>query len=145
MKKTFKKFNVSDVVIIIGILAVLCGLLLRNPIERMFTDLFYQTNIEYVVTVSANDAKTMQVGREIKDIDGDSLGVVKFIKPNTSLRDDNGVIIGYNVTIETVGMTDKLGTYIGNSMFIAPRMTLEVYSDSSIPIVCVVKKIESDR
>ena len=145
MKNNFKKFNVSDVVIIIGVLAILSGLLLRNPIERMFTELFYQKNIEYVVSISANDAKLLHEGAELKDVHGDFLGTVKFIKPNTSARDVNGIIIGYNVTIETVGMTDKLGTYIGNSMFIAPRMSLEVYSESSDPIVCVVKKIESDK
>ncbi|MBE6623823.1 MAG: hypothetical protein E7621_06550 [Ruminococcaceae bacterium] len=145
MKTGFKKFNIADAIIIIGIIAIVSGLLLRNPIERMFTDLFYQKNIEYVVSISANDAKLLREGTEIKDVHGDSLGTVKFIKPNTSARDDNGIIIGYNVTIETVGMTDKLGTYIGNSMFIAPRMSIEVYSGSSDPIVCVVKKIESDR
>ena len=144
MKNRLKKFNSSDVVLIIGLLAVISGLLLRNPIERMFTELFYQKNIEYVVSVSANDALVLRAGSEIKDVHGDFLGVVKSNKPNTALKDDNGDFLEYNVTIETVGMTDKLGTYIGNSMFIAPRMSLELYSDSGDPITCVVKKIETN-
>ena len=57
MKKILKKFNLADVVIVIGILAIVCGVLFRNPLERMLTELFYQKDVQYVISVSANDAK----------------------------------------------------------------------------------------
>lgn len=144
MKNTLKRFNVADVVIIIGLLAIIGGILFRNPIENLFTELFYQKNIQYTISVSADDAKMLSEGLVITDVNGNDLGTVKYIKPNTSAKDIYGVVIGYNVMIEAVGMTDKLGTYIGNSQFIAPRMSFEFYAGSSDPIDCIVKKVESD-
>lgn len=144
MKNKLKKFNASDVIIVVGILAVICGILFRNPVEKLFSDLFYQKNIEYVVIISAEDERLLDEGAEIKDARGESLGVVKLIKPDALSKDENGVFSSYSVTIETVGMTDKLGTYIGNSQFIAPRVAFEIYSLSGEPIKCVVRKVESD-
>ena len=145
MKNTFKRFNISDIVIMIGVIALVCGLMFRNPVERILKNMFYQSNIEYVVGVSVEDANYLKEGTEIKNIFGDSLGTVKFIKPDTAAKDENGIIVGYKATIETVGITDKLGTYIGDSMFIAPRLAIEVYTESNEPIICVVKKIETKR
>ena len=144
MKNTFKRFNLSDVVFIIGVLAIVCGILFRNPIEKLFTDLFYQKNIEYIISISSEDAKMLSEGTVVTDASGNKFGTVKYIKPGTSAKDINGVVVGYNVTVVAVGMTDKLGTYIGNSQFIAPRMSFEIYAGNSDPISCIVKKVQSD-
>lgn len=133
--KIFKRFNSADFVILLAIAAIICALFFRNTLEKLTEKMFYRTAVSYTVTVQGDEKNILHEGMLLFNENETLIGEVKSIENNSENL--------YNVIIKTEGIKDDLGTYIGDSEFIAPGKKIKLYTDASDYLECIVKKVES--
>ncbi len=135
MTNKIKRFNSADVIIILAVIAVVCGIIFRSSFEKLVDSLFYKADITYTVEITGMNVPDLKRDVEVFDSDGNSIGVI--IKKEVS--DDRMKTV---LTISTVGKHDNRGNYIGNSTFIAPGKQLEICLKNNKVFSTLVKKVE---
>lgn len=135
MKNRIKRFNGTDIIIVLAVLAVVCGIVFRTSFEKLVDSLFYKAEITYTVEIAGVNVFELKNGVEVYDTDGNSIGVV--VKKTVS--DDRTKSV---ITINTIGKHDSHGNYIGNSTFIAPGKQLDICLKSNKVFSALVKKVE---
>ena len=135
MTNRIKRFNSADVIIILAVVAVVCGLLFRNSFERLVDSLFYKADITYTLEISGTNYPELNKNVELYDSEGANIGVI--IKKEISEERTKTVL-----TVSTVGKHDNRGNYIGNSTFIAPGKQLDICLKNNKVFSTLVKKVE---
>lgn len=143
MKKNIKKFNGTDVVILLALIAVASAIIFRNSAEKMIEDLFYKTQITYFVLADKEGTENLKEGMILFDNEKNMLGTVENIKDDTDTSEEYPD--RYEIEISTQGMRDSIGTYIGDGMFIAPGKNLQLYTDENNSFICIVRKVEIEE
>lgn len=135
MKTKIKNFNATDVVILLAIIAIFCGIIFRSSFEKIVDSLFYKVDITYTVEITGADVSELKIGVQVFDSDGNNIGTV--VKKDIS--DDHSKTV---LVIETVGKHDSRGNYIGGSTFIAPGKQLDLCLENNKVFPALVKKVE---
>lgn len=133
-----KKFNFTDIVLILAIIAVVCGFAFRKPIEKLIETNFFKTEVTYVLSPDASDSFTFDVGTEIFDDNGQSLGTVSKINFTTE-----EVVEIDRITVITQGIKNNSGVYIGDKMFIAPGVNINIRTNDGTMCSVTVKTVKS--
>lgn len=136
MKKN-KRINFCDIIILIALLAVVCGLTFRKPVENLVESLFFKSDVVYTADVYNNDnfdLSQLSEGTELYNEADEYVGTIIRIKQDFIPQ----------ITINTSGLSDRTGTYIGKNMFIAPGLNIELHTQNSGSFICLVKKVQTN-
>ena len=135
MKKRIKNFNVTDFVILLAFIAIICGIFFRSSFEKIVDSLFYKADIVYTVEIMGTNIPELKNGTEVFDGDGNSIGTIT----SKTMSEDRAKTL---FVIETVGKHDNRGNYIGASTFIAPGKQLDLCLKNNKVFSSLVKKVE---
>lgn len=135
MTNKIKRFNSADVIIILAVVAVFCGIFFRNSFEKLVDSLFYKADITYTLEIAGMNYPELSKNVELYDSDGAGIGVI--VKKEISQEHTKTVL-----TVSTVGKHDNKGNYIGNSTFIAPGKQLDICLKNNKVFSALVKKVE---
>ena len=143
-------FNSADVILVLGVLALLCGAVFRRPIESMIADRFSAVEVRYTLTiygVAADQADFLKIGDRIYNNDGEDIGKIETITVDDSHTDGTDERVSVICTVLSSGLSDSSGLYVGERepMFIAPGKTLEAHSSDYTTFTGIVKKTETVR
>ncbi len=135
MTNKIKRINSADVIILLAVIAVVCGIIFRTSFEKLVDSLFYKADITYTVEIAGMNVPELKKDVEVFGSDGNSIGVI--IRKDIS--DDRMKTV---LVISTVGKHDNQGNYIGASTFIAPGKELEICLKNNKVFSSLVKKVE---
>ncbi len=139
--KNQKSVKSADLLIVLALLAIICTLLFRKPIEKMVSELFLGTEVTYTVQFYGNLDPSFKKGSEVFNAKGTCIGTIQKV---AYLGKDSDT--GETPTVLTItadGLKNPTGTYVGESMFIAPGLNMEIRSDKQMSAYCVVKKVQT--
>lgn len=151
-KKRKLVFNSSDFIVVLALLAIVCGALFRSPLEKMLDERLSSTEILYTVEAYGvpDDLKTcLAVGGTLYGDDDIVLGVLKSVETEladkNALTESGGVSVNIMCTISCDGFSNADGLYIGRekTMFIAPGKSIRAYTSDYAAFTFVVKTAES--
>lgn len=134
-----KKFNFTDIILIVVLLAVVCGFAFRAPIEKLIENTFMKTEVNYVIETEADTLLNFEIGKDIYDINGVSLGTVSKIDFSFEKMMTHG-----RVTLSATGIKDNSGVYIGEKMFIAPGVNISFKLDTGLSGSGTVKIVKTE-
>lgn len=130
-----KRFNFCDIIIIFALLTIILSFAFRKPIENIFDTLFFQTNISY--TVESDDShfntSVLKNGDVLYNSSNEAVGTIESVTSGDKTR----------IIINTSGKADKTGVYIGNKMFIAPGLNIDLHTEQGYFFNCLVKKVQT--
>ena len=118
-----KHINSADIVILLGVLAVIASLIFRQPAKKLISEMFFSTEVTYSVHVFDASDNAFGIGTELFDVHGNNIGVVADIQSGFSEA---------LITVNTPGMRDETGVFIADSMFIAAGLEIEIYSPAGL-------------
>lgn len=151
-QKTVHRFlNAADVIVVLALLAILCGIFFRRPLETIISDRFNSVTVTYtlcVYDVPADQADFLRENDRIYNSDGQMIGQVETVQTELSSKNpsEGSGAERVNVLCRVLaeGLSDSSGVYVGEDtpMFIAPGKTVEAHSSDYTSFTGVVRKVE---
>ena len=152
-KRKIHAFSAVDLIILLGVAAVLCGFFLRAPLSERISGYFSDKRISILFETDEMLHTEIEIGDTVFS-DGVEIGVVTNVsflpKYEYKLDETNTPYFTEAMGRETVtfrvegtGKVDKYGTYINGKLFIAPGETLQTYTVGDKWVVSRVKYVET--
>ncbi len=142
--------NSADLIIIIAVLAIACGLFFRTPLEKIIEERFFSADITYEAVIYGKEASFLDIiepGATIYDTKSNEIGVISKVSSEQSfILDNQNHLTEYfdiYLIIDTKGKTDAYGSYVGDSVFVAPGTTMKVFTSDNVTFDFTVKRVET--
>ncbi len=147
-------FTFVDLIILLGILAVLFGLFLRQPLAEKLESTFVYQDITLVIETEEIDHNAVNVGDvvyfENSSEEAGTVASISFLPKYEYQIGHNGelsYVEKQNAEIVTVkivgsGKSDELGRYLNGHLFVAPGQVYRLYTENS-EFTALLKYVET--
>lgn len=148
---TKKLFNSADAIVVLALLAIVCGAFFRRPIEDMLAARYHSANVTYTMEiygVASDGNDFLREGDTIYTDDGRNIGVVESVQSTLADKNDRTssgeTKVNLTCSVSSQGYADDSGLYVGTDspLFIAPGKTVDAHSSNHASFTFVVKTAE---